>query len=91
MTNLYLVGVHALNATPSDALLVPEGAFDAEDFMSVMLFDYGERNTPLDVPRRSRRTRLGRFARTATVSGAGASTRGYGVCAGTSCSGTVPR
>lgn len=50
VSNLYLVGVHALNATPSDALLVPEGAFDAEDFMSVMLFDYGERNTPVDVP-----------------------------------------
>ncbi|ANY87307.1 MULTISPECIES: SpvB/TcaC N-terminal domain-containing protein [Pseudomonas] len=48
--NVYLAGVHALNATPSQALLVPEGAFRPEDFMSVMLLDYGERDTPVDEP-----------------------------------------
>lgn len=46
----YLTGVYAMNATPASALLVPEQAFRADDFMRVMLLDYGERGTDLDTP-----------------------------------------
>lgn len=49
-SNLYLSAVHAMNATPSEALLIPAGAFRADDFMTLMLFDYGERGTTLDMP-----------------------------------------
>ncbi|MFI8558736.1 SpvB/TcaC N-terminal domain-containing protein [Pseudomonas putida] len=44
-TGCYLSAVHAMNATPCDWLLIPQGAFRAQDFMTLMLFDYGERGT----------------------------------------------
>ncbi|WP_449433589.1 SpvB/TcaC N-terminal domain-containing protein [Pseudomonas putida] len=48
--NQYLSAVHAMNATPSTALLIPADAFRPEDFMSVMVLDYGERGSPLHTP-----------------------------------------
>ena len=50
VANRYLTGVYAMNATPSTALLIPANAFRADDFLSVMLLDYGERGADLDTP-----------------------------------------
>ncbi|WP_192938656.1 SpvB/TcaC N-terminal domain-containing protein [Pseudomonas putida] len=44
-TGCYLRAVHAMNATPCESLLIPQRAFDAADFMTLMLFDYGERGS----------------------------------------------
>ncbi len=43
VSGLYLSAVYAMNATPCASFLVPAGAFAPDDFMTLMLFDYGER------------------------------------------------
>lgn len=43
VTHVYPASVHAMNVTPSDALLIPQGAFEERDFLAFTLFDYGER------------------------------------------------
>jgi len=45
VTNVYPAGVYTLAVTASPALLVPENAFREEDFLSCMIFDYGERDS----------------------------------------------
>lgn len=45
--NVYLEGVYSLVIAASSALLMPAGAFREEDFLSCMLFDYGERGTDI--------------------------------------------
>ncbi|MFJ4156990.1 SpvB/TcaC N-terminal domain-containing protein [Pseudomonas sp. NPDC089752] len=43
VANNYLIAVYAMNAIPRLGLLIPEKAFRADDFMTVMQLDYGER------------------------------------------------
>lgn len=50
VANTYLVAVHAMNATPSTALLIPQQAFRPDDFMTVMQLDYGERGVNVNTP-----------------------------------------
>jgi len=50
VANTYLVAVHAMNATPSAALLIPQQAFLPDDFMTVMQLDYGERGVDVNTP-----------------------------------------
>ncbi|MDZ3991199.1 SpvB/TcaC N-terminal domain-containing protein [Pseudomonas sp. Teo4] len=50
VANTYLAAVHAMNATPSEALLIPQQSFRPDDFMTVMQFDYGERGIGLGTP-----------------------------------------
>lgn len=50
VTNLYPQAVYAMNATPSQALLIPRDGFDERDFLTFTLFDYGERGADPDTP-----------------------------------------
>lgn len=50
VNHVYLAAVYAMNVTPSEALLVPRGAFDESGFLAFTLFDYGERGDDPSVP-----------------------------------------
>lgn len=51
VVNLYADAVYAMNATPSQALLIPQDGFDETDFLTFTQFDYGERGAdPERVP-----------------------------------------
>ncbi|QHG64570.1 SpvB/TcaC N-terminal domain-containing protein [Pseudomonas putida] len=50
VTHVYPASVHAMNVTPSTALLIPQGAFEESDFLSFTLFDYGERGANPGTP-----------------------------------------
>ncbi|MDH0647772.1 hypothetical protein N5D48_16220 [Pseudomonas sp. GD03858] len=50
VANLYPQAVYAMNATPSQALLIPRDGFDATDFLTFTVFDYGERGADPDTP-----------------------------------------
>ncbi|WP_248918897.1 SpvB/TcaC N-terminal domain-containing protein [Pseudomonas entomophila] len=50
VVNVYPDSVHAMNISPSTALLVPAGAFDEEAFLTFTQFDYGERGADPDTP-----------------------------------------
>lgn len=49
VANVYPEAVYAMNITASQALLIPAGAFKPEDFISLMLFDYGQRGADISV------------------------------------------
>lgn len=50
VTHVYLAAVYAMNVTPSDDLLIPQGAFKESDFLTFTVFDYGERGADPEVP-----------------------------------------
>ncbi|MFJ4155395.1 SpvB/TcaC N-terminal domain-containing protein [Pseudomonas sp. NPDC089752] len=50
VAHLYLAAVYAMNTTSSEALLIPQGAFDEADFLTFTLFDYDERDPSTDLP-----------------------------------------
>ncbi|WP_194792027.1 SpvB/TcaC N-terminal domain-containing protein [Pseudomonas sp. UFMG81] len=50
VVNVYPDGVYAMNVTPSEALLIPQAAFQETDFLTFTLFDYGERGADPDTP-----------------------------------------
>lgn len=51
VVNIYPQAVYAMNATPSEGLLIPAQAFDEDDFLTFTVFDYGERGAdPEQVP-----------------------------------------
>lgn len=49
-TGCYLSTVYAMNATPRASLLIPERALRTDDFMTLMMFDYGERDVDVHTP-----------------------------------------
>lgn len=48
VANRYLDAVYAMNMTPSQSFLIPDGAFQESDFLSFMQFDYGERKVDIN-------------------------------------------
>jgi len=50
VTNLYPHAVYAMNATPSDGLLIPQDGFNETDFLAFTVFDYGERGADPSKP-----------------------------------------
>ncbi|MFK3775013.1 SpvB/TcaC N-terminal domain-containing protein [Pseudomonas sp. NPDC089406] len=50
VTHVYPQAVYAMNTMPSEALLIPQGAFREADFLTFTLFDYGERGADPSKP-----------------------------------------